>query len=211
MRSKSTWWRRVRGLVGSVAFFGWFGLCSVVVGTLMVGHWVTLPKPDSDDAQLRAALEGLRQADAELLAVHVLYADCQCSRRIFDHLLASERPAHTEEVVLLVGSAPEFERGASDRGIRIHRVTPLELKVDFHIESAPLLAVLAPKGVAYLGGYTERKQGPAIQDVQIISRIERDAQVTELPLFGCGVSAQLQAMLDPLGVKYAVGGDEESP
>ena len=190
----------IRRAVVPALFVAWFCLSSVVVGTLMVGHWVTLPTPDRDDA--RTSLDGLRTTDAPLLVVHVLYADCACSRRIFDHLADSARPEHAEEVVLLVGAAPEFEARAPNNGIRIHRVKAKALKTEFGIESAPLLAVLSRTRVEYIGGYTERKQGPAFRDVAIVDRIASDLEAKELPLFGCGVSAQLQALLDPLHIKY---------
>jgi len=53
-----------------------------------------------------------------------------------------------------------------------------------------------------LGGYTERKQGFDIQDVSIVERLRNEKSVAELPLFGCAVSRSLQALLDPLGIKY---------
>ena len=191
-----------------ILLVAWFALSSIVVSTLMVGHWVPLPQPDRKGAW--AALAGLRSTDAPLLVVHVLYADCSCSRRIFDHLVDSDRPARAEEVVLLVGQAPEFASQATAKGIRIHRIESQALKTDFGIESAPLLAVLSSRNVEYIGGYTERKQGPAIQDVAIIERIGDHLETEELPLFGCGVSAQLQALLDPLHIKYQPPAGDES-
>jgi hypothetical protein len=168
----------------------------------MVSHWFVLPRPDQGDPVMRSAFERLKETSARLLAVHVLYADCACSRRIFDHLLEREPPAGVEEVVLLVGDHPDFEAGAASKALRIERVEPAQLKSAYHVESAPLLAVVTDARVAYLGGYTERKQGPAIRDLDIFERLLREEEAPELPLFGCGVSRQLQALLDPLGIKY---------
>ena len=188
------------GLAASAGFIAWFVVSSVIVSTLMVGHWVTLPKPERLDTWV--ALRTLRTTDAPLMAVHVLYADCECSRRIFDHLVTSKRPSNTEEVVLLVGRAPDFETHAAARGLRIHRIKAPSLKQDYGIEAAPLLAVLSDQKTEYLGGYTDRKQGPDIRDVEIIEALAENAAAKELPLFGCGVSAELQVLLDPLKVKY---------
>jgi hypothetical protein len=66
-----------------------------------------------------------------------------------------------------------------------------------------MFAVMDPSGgLRYLGGYTERKQGLMIEDVTIVERLRSERPVVELPLFGCAVSRSLQAMLDPLGIRY---------
>ena len=175
----------------------------VVAASLMAAHAYTLPTPAAEDDALVDAVGRLREPDeARWLVVHVLYAECRCSQRIFDHLLASTRPSGVTEKVLLVGQREEFAAAARARGIAVLDVTPRELADDYRIESAPLLLVVAPDGaVRYAGGYTERKQGPEIEDVELIERLLRDETTTPLPLFGCAVSERLQAILDPLGLE----------
>ena len=192
-----------KGLV-SVGLATWAAIAVFVGMTLMAGHWYTLPTPDRDDSELSSALASLgrERADSEWLAVHVLYAKCRCSQRIFEHLFGSERP-DLAETVLLVGEDELLERRARDAGYAVVAVSPAELKADYHMESAPLLVVLDPQDrVRYAGGYTERKQGYDVKDREIVASLVAGDPADELPAYGCGVSKELQEVLDPLGVKY---------
>ena len=187
------------------AFIIWMGATSVIVTTFMVGHWYTLPAPEDGDPVTRAALGRLRgDGDRGWMAVHVLYTKCACSGRVVDHLLSSVRPSTVAEKILLVGPPSEIQDQLGNRGFDVHSVTQRNLKESYHIEAAPLLAVVAPDGaVAYVGGYTERKQGPALKDIDIIATAMAARKAPTLPLFGCGVSQRLQALLDPWGLKYS--------
>ena len=168
----------------------------------MVGHWIALPVPSMEDRQLVTALHKLRKKDGWLV-VHVLYARCDCSQRVFDHLLTSARPSDVEEVVLLVGDHEAFERSAPAAGFRVVKVQSKDLLQVYGIESAPLLAIVDPASrVRYLGGYTERKQGYRIHDVDLLEDLRATGNVLSLPAFGCGVSAELQRLLDPFRIKY---------
>lgn len=191
--------------LAALVFVGVWAAGSVAVGaSLMVGHWYTLPRPEPSDPVLVRALEDLRGSDRDRwLAVHVLYSECRCSRRILDHLLASPRPSWIAEHVLLVGPDARFERRAIAAGFAVDVVTPAELTRKFGIEAAPLLLVSAPDGsIPYCGGYTDRKQGLRIRDVEILESVVRGVAMHELPLYGCGVSQDLQSLLDPIGIKY---------
>ncbi len=183
----------------------WAGLLLFVVGTLMVGHWYTLPKPDKTDAFLTQALAELRTSadDGAWMGVHVLYTECRCSQRVFDHLFSSARPDDVKEKVILVGKDDKIEARARKSGFDVVVVSPVQLKEQFSLESAPLLLVVEPSGaIAYSGGYTQRKQGPDIRDVAIITSLMQNHAPRELPLYGCGTSSELQKTLDPLGIKY---------
>ena len=196
---------QARGALLALVFAGWAALTVVVGGTLMVGHWVTLPKPEREDSRLLDALAELRRSGEEerWLAVHVLYAECRCSQRILDGFGAQARPAGAVEKVLLVGRHPGFEATARRLGFDLRLLEARELQERFAIESAPLLLVVDPSGaLRYAGGYTARKQGLAPQDAQVIAALMEGEDPGELPLYGCGVSRELQALLDPLGVKY---------
>ena len=182
----------------------WAPIAFVAIGTLAVGHWWTLPKPDAKDPVVGAAIHDRWQGSSRRwVGVHVLYSMCKCSERILRHL-ADRRPMpDMTEVVVLVGANDEFERMIRETGYELEVLTPAQLSQNYHVQSAPMFAVMDPSGVLrYLGGYTERKQGLMIQDVTIVERVRGELPVAELPLFGCAVSRSLQALLDPLGIKY---------
>lgn len=176
----------------------------VAIGTLAVGHWWTLPKPDLKDPLVGAAIHDRWQGSSRRwVGVHVLYSMCKCSERILRHLAERRPMPDMTEAVVLVGSNDDFERTIREKKYELETVTPTELTQKYHIQSAPLFAVMDPEGVLrYLGGYTERKQGLTIEDVTIVDRLRNARPVAELPLFGCAVSRSLQALLDPLGIKY---------
>jgi len=96
--------------------------------------------------------------------------------------------------VLWVGDGdprPELER----KRFGVTRITAVSLS-RYEIEAAPMLIVLDPSNnVRYAGGYTERKQGPAISDLQIIADTQAAREVSALPVFGCAVSERLRSQL----------------
>jgi hypothetical protein len=198
---------RYRRIFSSGAFFVWAVLAFIAGTSLMATHLYALPKPGLADATLERAINALRSDtdQKQWLAVHVLYAQCRCSRRILDHLATSARPQKAHEKILLVGSLDELDERLGQiaaRGFEIVKTTPEALRKRFHVQAAPLLLVVAPGGtVRYAGGYTERKQGLRIRDTGIIDEVASNQHPTELPLFGCAVSKQLQQLLDPLGLR----------
>jgi hypothetical protein len=188
------------------AFWIWAVMLFALATSLTAAHLYALPKPADDDTVLASSLNGLRaESERSWLAVHVLYAQCRCSRRILDHLALDARPQGVSEKVLLVGTNAELSsdlRRMSDRGFEIINTTSSELRERFHVQAVPLLLVLGPDGVIrYSGGYTERKQGLDIRDRQIIEGLVENRPAPELPVFGCAVSKQLQRLLDPLALK----------
>ncbi len=183
----------------------WAGLAVLVQTTLMAAHWYTLPKPDRADPLLEQSIAALVSEDGtgQWAMVHVLYSECRCSQRVFDHLFETTRPEGAYETVLLVGHDAAIEARADTAGFEVVVATPAELERRFGIVSAPLLLVLDPGGtLRYAGGYTERKQGYGPRDLDILAVLQRGDDPTELPLYGCGVSKELQEALDPMGIKY---------
>ncbi len=195
--SKANW-------IGRTVLCVWAPLAFVAIGTLGVGHWWSLPKPDSKDPLVSAAIRDQWQiSPGRWVGVHVLYSMCKCSERIVHHLVERRPMPGMAEVVVLVGANEELERMIREGGYQLEVLAPSQLSEKYHIQSAPMLAVMDPSSVLrYLGGYTERKQGLMIADATIIDRLRTERPVVELPLFGCAVSRSLQAMLDPLGIKY---------
>jgi hypothetical protein len=187
-RGPSFWARAALGV--------WF--CSMVLlgAGLLARHVVALPAPSKDD-HLSQALQELRRPGAPAwVAVHVMYAECRCSQRIVAHLTSTPRPRGWQEVVLWVGEeAPE---PSLSRAFDVRRSSPEDL-ARFGVESAPLLVVLDPEGrAAYVGGYTDRKQGPDIRDLRIMADAEQRRSASALPIFGCAVSERLKRALAAL-------------
>ncbi|HMJ15092.1 MAG TPA: hypothetical protein VK524_26945 [Polyangiaceae bacterium] len=199
--------RRGKRVLMKIAFVVWAGALFITATSLSAAHFYAQPAPDSKDAALERALDSLRSTnDAKRwLAVHVLYAQCRCSRRILQHLATSPRPGQVREKLLLVGWNEELAptlRQIAARGFEITRTTPAELRDRFHVEAAPLLLVVEPQGtVRYAGGYTERKQGPNPLDREIITKLIAHRAADPLPPFGCAVSKELQEILDPLALR----------
>ena len=185
---------RVSVSVARLAVAVWFGTMLVLGAGLLAKHVVALPAPTNSE-RLSKSLSSLRASKAQdqWLAVHVLYAECRCSQRIVAHLISTVRPSGWQEVVLWVGNgAPDL---ALERAYRVKRLTSVEL-ARLGVDAAPLLVVLDPQNhVRYTGGYTDRKQGPVIEDVRILAQARRADTLASLPVFGCAVSDRLKRAL----------------
>jgi hypothetical protein len=190
---------KARSRIGGAALWLWFSLMVLLGAGLLARHAAAFSAP-SQSPRLAASLNGLRPARAKggWLAVHALYAECRCSQRIQEHLLAGGRPADWTEIVLWVGSqAPSLEL---EQRFDVRRITPDDL-AKLGIESAPMLIAVDPEGrIRYAGGYTERKQGPVIDDMRILAGLRNATSPPSLPLFGCAVSDRLRRELSLLPV-----------
>ncbi len=174
-----------------------------IVAYLMISHWAVLPHPRVGDAQFSERLQAAELGRTpNWSAVHFLYDDCPCSRRVLQHVIDSQPiPGVTERVVLISKECLRAELGRGD--LQVEYVTPENLKQRYGVESAPLLVVMdTNQSVRYSGGYTSRKQGPKMMDREIIAQLVAGQSAMELPLYGCAVSTQLQRAIDPLGFKY---------
>ena len=173
-----------------------------ITAYLMIGHWAVLPHPETNDSDWQVRLTAAPSVDhKQWTAIHFLYDNCACSRRVLEHVLVSSPiEGVTERIVLISDNPQEFKR--EGRFIEVEYVTPARLKERYGVESAPLLVVMdGQQNVRYSAGYTARKQGPEIKDREIISRLLKGDEVTELPLYGCAVSAEMKKLIDPLGLK----------
>lgn len=185
-------------MLGSKATMGvWFAAMLGIGVTLLARHEVAFPRP-KPDAALTAAMASLRAKgeDGRFMAVHVLSSECRCSQRIGEHLAGTRRPDGVVEHVILVGHGP-METKLARFGVTV--IEPSELTPRYRVGAAPTLLVTGPDGsVRYVGGYTERKQGPAPRDREIIDDIRAGRDVESLPTFGCAVDEKLQAAVNPL-------------
>lgn len=187
---------RHKGHVGVAAVAVWFGVMVALGAGLLARHLVAMPTPTTLGPLERGLAELRRDGErGSWLAVHALYAECRCSQRIVEHLVASARPEGFVELVLWVGDeAPPAELEAR---FDVRRVRPAAL-ASLGIEGAPLLVAVDPEGrVRYVGGYTSRKQGPDIEDVRLLQDAQSGSPLDRLPLFGCAVSDRLKRDLSP--------------
>src|ERR1700733_5402973 len=194
--------RNARRWLGQMGLGIWFVAMLAIGATLLGRHLVALPRPVKD-AALAQAMDTMRGPDDAGLwmAIHVLYAECQCSQRIAEHLLASRRPREIAERVLFIGHDPDLEARFAAAGLLVVRTDENEAAVRYHVAAAPLFVFVAPDGaLRYVGGYTERKQGPDPRDVEILAEARADREVAPMPVFGCAVSARLRADINPLGL-----------
>jgi len=205
-----------RSVVGRL-FLGLWGVGILVVGaSLMAGHLVSLPVPRATDSRLRASLAaGPGVIQGRWSAHHVLYQSCGCSQRVLAHLLERRaRPDLVETVVYVRDPAsPDAAQQAAvsaqtrGAGFGFESSTPAELERRYSVESAPFLLVGDGSGqVRYAGGYTARSGSKEIEDTKIIDGLEAGHRMDALPVFGCAVSSRVQQAIDPLGLKYKLGG-----
>jgi len=197
---------RTLKILGWIAVPLWASSLSLVVASLMVSHWVSLPHPEQG-SQLEAAdlFDGQEgQADAESFhTFHFLYGSCPCSRRVLSHVVARNPIENANERIVLIGADKQQQQTAETNGYEVDVVTPQTLKSKYGIESAPLLVITNSQGtILYSGGYTSRKQGLDYQDAGIIATTIRGDGVDNLPLYGCAVSKSLKSIVDPLNLKY---------
>jgi hypothetical protein len=190
-------------VLGKLGLAVWLPAILVPGALLMASHLLTLPTPPSHDVQDAIHSSRLVGERGHWLALHVLYGKCACSQRVLDHLVSRGARHDVAERVLLVDGGPTLEDRLVGAGYAVERLSALDLRDRYHIESVPLLVVASPADeVRYIGGYTSRKQGPDVRDVAIIDDAIRGSSDPSLPLFGCAVSKNLQKTLDPLGLKY---------
>jgi hypothetical protein len=186
--------------VSAYAFWLWAVVCLFLVASLMVTHTYALPAPAPQDLKV--------DAHGRWLVLHVLYSRCRCSQRILEHLFARKALPDAAERLVLVGADEGLERRARAAGFTVEVLTPEQLPQRYVLSAVPALAVISPESrVAYLGGYTERKQGPEIEDLKIYERVRAGTRMDALPLFGCAVSEALRDRLDPLSVRSLLLGE----
>jgi hypothetical protein len=180
-------------------------LCAYLLGA----HLLSLPTPATNEPRLRAAVARARGAEGkgDWIAFHLLYRGCRCSRRVLEHLLErGPAPGYAETIVLVGDADGEGDEGdrarAAARGYRVEAIAAEALGPSYGVEAAPLLVVAAPSGeVRYVGGYSERKQGPLARGAGALARLAAGERVAPLPAFGCAVSERLRTAVDPFGVR----------
>lgn len=165
----------------------WASAGVIAGAALMRSHWIpqSVPPADQSPSTVPAGADGWT-------AIHILQAECGCSRRVLSRL--RERPPEPGVLERIL----HVREGANSRetfpaGYEVEQLTGTDLARKYHIAAAPVLVLLDPTGaVRYCGGYTARKRGPDIRDLELIRATRGGAAPPPLPVYGCAVSAQLK-------------------
>ena len=205
---RTRWSTGGRGLLAArVGVAIWVALCLLIGALLLARHLLTLPTPAAGDPALRRAIALQRRPEQRdrWIALHVLYEDCGCSRRVLDHLRDGGRPTDVVERIVYITEHPDTAGATlaefAARGFELDVVSPEQLVARYDLEAAPLLVVVDPHDqIRYLGGYTPRKQTAGIHDTGLIEATRLGLPLVPLPVFGCAVSRALRTTLDPLGI-----------
>jgi hypothetical protein len=189
--------------LGKALLAGWALVVLVGLASMSLGHMAAMPEP-GDEGRLVRELRALRSDPDRAFIVHVIYAGCSCTARLFAHLTQRPRFADADELVLFVGDDPEKRRAAESAGLRFATASPAALAERFGIEAAPLLIAFDTAGrLRYAGGYYNHPSTIFPLDEKIHAQLAQGGAPAPLPLFGCAVSARLQASVDPLGIVYS--------
>ena len=145
-------------------------LTVLVVGAFLLGRHL-IPLPAVQTAGGLRSLAALGEPADRWRVVHVLYAQCRCSRRIAEHLLTSLRPDDIVERIVWIGQEPDLERELTKK-FPLVRTSKQELLEKYGVQSAPLLVVFSPDGeLRYAGGYSTRKQSLELRDLSIVASV----------------------------------------
>jgi hypothetical protein len=188
--------------LGKALLAGWAVLTMVGLASMALPHMAAMPEP-GDQARLVRELLALRRDPARSFYVHVIYAGCSCTARLFAHLTKRARFADADEIVLFIGEDPAKRRAAESAGLRFTTASPAVLAERYGIEAAPVLVAFNAGGrLTYVGGYYNHPSTIFPLDEKIHAQLAQGAAPAPLPVFGCAVSPRLQESVDPLGIVY---------
>ena len=181
----------------------WFAVTTVGASYLLGAHVAGLPLPSPHDQRVRAAVRA--RLVGRPLALHVLAVDCECSRRVLARLEVRAPRAEVDERLVLIGrdaGARRASRQVERLGYSVERLGPEDIAAALGVEVAPVLVVADASGeIVYLGGYTERKQGARIETDTLIDHALSGRSVAPLPVFGCAVTEDMLAGVDPWSLR----------
>jgi hypothetical protein len=194
--------RTGNGWIGKALLAGWIIVTLTGLASLSVSHMAAMPEPD-DEALLTRAMLALRRDSTTSFLVHVIYAGCSCTERLFAHLLERGPFPGTEEIILFIGEDALKRQSAERAGFAFATVPAAELAARYGLEAAPVLVAFDAAGqLRYAGGYYAHPSTLSPLDRSIYAQLAKGAMPKPLPLFGCAVSARLQEAVDPLGIVY---------
>lgn len=169
---------------------------SIVAGSILTSFHqpFTLPNGSISSVALTAPAHTWR-------VLHLLAADCGCSRKVFEYLAGRAPLQNITEEIVFIGPAEKFP--SRDRlvalGFRVNTVRPEDVQ-QYGLTGVPLLVFISPKDeIAYMGGYG----AGSYRDAAIWSELQAGSVASPLPVLGCAVGNRLKRELDPLSWKYA--------
>lgn len=187
--------------MGKVALLLWAPSTLCLVAFLMVDHVAPLPPP-GDPASIRSAVANRWGDVAGPGATHVIYEQCSCTDRLFDHLLARGPRSGWHERVLYVGTESSRPASARARGFATMVVSREQLRREWAIDGAPVLVLTDAAGeVTYAGGYFRFPAALHPRDVPLMEQVADGAEPRELPVFGCAVDERIARQRDPFGFR----------
>jgi hypothetical protein len=193
-------WRKLRP-TPVLLLTAWAGVALVALSSLAVPHMAPMPQAQRE-ARLAGALLELRTERRARFLVHVIAADCSCTQRLFEHLLARGPFAGAEEVIVFVGEDAVKRDAATRAGFRYTTLDAAELARRFGLESAPVLFAFDGESLRYAGGYFNHPSTLVALDADIAHRVTAGESPPPLPVYGCAVSDRLRKAVDPLGIVY---------
>jgi len=144
--------------------------------------------------QLASAMGALRKGGSDNFVIDVIAAQCSCTQRLFDHLLARGPLLSAEELILFVGADDAKAQAARRAGFRFKSITAEGLNAQYGLEAAPIFVQMDTRNrLRYLGGYYNHPAAIVALDENISAKIESGEAVPPLPIFGCVVRARSSA------------------
>ena len=105
--------------------------------------------------------------------------------------------------MLFVGEDAPKRAAAARAGLAFATLSAADLPERYGLEVAPVLVAFDARGhLRYAGGYYDHPAAISPRDETLHAQLVRGETPKALPVFGCAVSAQLQATLDPLRLIY---------
>jgi len=146
--------------------FTWAAALSVVTAWWMAPH--VLP--------LRA--ETIPGESRDWTATHLLRVDCGCSAEVFRHLAARGVQPGWRERVHLNRPQPEWTGALRRAGFEVAVTT---------VRSGPRLALAAPSGRTWQGGYAMHRPQPgvALKDLSTMRTFHAGSDPDRVPAYGC--------------------------
>lgn len=182
----------------------WFLGISIPMIYFHAFHNTPLPKETPKQSNLKAFVKSL-DSNKTWTNIHFITDQCLCSNELAKYLVERKAQKDISELVIIVGKSSVFEKKIKTAGYETKHISEKDLAQKIGITGIPLYVILDQnQQLKYYGGYSERviNKTTVFKDLEILKETKKGKSVTSLPKFGCAVSSDLQARLDPFNLKY---------